>query len=187
MDFWDLRGFNMALLTKQLWSLHNLTSSLIAKILKVKYFPNSSILNAELGYHLSFIWRRLFSTQEFLCRGHWRVGNGSSICIWGDRWIPYIHGFSVPSPPAFLAVDASVRELIDPATDFWDSSLLECCFPSTIAQAILQIPIWHVGATDCLIWSSSRTWVYITKDGYHAWMDEVKEAKHVAALGQPEM
>ncbi|CAN0838543.1 hypothetical protein LINGRAHAP2_LOCUS2210 [Linum grandiflorum] len=44
-------------------------TSLIAKMMKAKYYKNSSLLEANLGYRPSFIWWSLMSTQEFLCQG----------------------------------------------------------------------------------------------------------------------
>ncbi|CAN0912349.1 hypothetical protein LINGRAHAP2_LOCUS27331 [Linum grandiflorum] len=74
-----------ALLAKQLWNLAQRPQSLIAQILKAKYHKNSSILEAEVGYRPSFIWRSLMGVQEFLWNGlRWGVGNGDSIRIWGD-------------------------------------------------------------------------------------------------------
>ncbi|CAN0912350.1 Uncharacterized mitochondrial protein AtMg00310 [Linum grandiflorum] len=85
MGFRDMRGFNTALLAKQLWNLAQRPQSLIAQILKAKYHKNSSILEAEVGYRPSFIWRSLMGVQEFLWNGlRWGVGNGDSIRIWGD-------------------------------------------------------------------------------------------------------
>ncbi|CAN0874906.1 hypothetical protein LINGRAHAP2_LOCUS10522 [Linum grandiflorum] len=56
-----MRGFNTALLSKQLWNLFQHPQSLIAHILKAKYHKHSSILDASVGYRPSFIWRNLMS------------------------------------------------------------------------------------------------------------------------------
>ncbi|CAN0904869.1 Uncharacterized mitochondrial protein AtMg00310 [Linum grandiflorum] len=69
MGFRDLRGFNTALLSKQLWNLFQRPQSLVARILKAKYHKHSSILEASTGYRSSFIWRSLMSVQEFLWSG----------------------------------------------------------------------------------------------------------------------
>ncbi|CAN0826584.1 hypothetical protein LINGRAPRIM_LOCUS2304 [Linum grandiflorum] len=86
--------------------------------MKVKYFKKSLLLEADLGYMPSFIWRSLHSAEEFLCKGpRWRVINGASILIWEDRWLPTSPGFYVPSPPIGLPIDATVRDLVDPDTE----------------------------------------------------------------------
>ncbi|CAL1381267.1 unnamed protein product [Linum trigynum] len=46
----DLEGFNTAMLAKQVWRLHQRPSSLVAKIMKAKYYKNTSILEGNIGY-----------------------------------------------------------------------------------------------------------------------------------------
>ncbi|CAN0904020.1 hypothetical protein LINGRAHAP2_LOCUS22844 [Linum grandiflorum] len=64
-----MHGFNTALLAKQLWNLHERPDSLVAKIMKAKYHKNSSVLEGELSYRPSFIWRSLLSAQSLLWEG----------------------------------------------------------------------------------------------------------------------
>ena len=46
--------FNKALLEKQCWRMWTKLDSLMARILKAKYFPNCSILEAQQGRKLYF-------------------------------------------------------------------------------------------------------------------------------------
>lgn len=54
MGFRNLQAFNLALLAKQAWKILTNLSSLVAYILKEKYFPFSDILHANLGNSPSF-------------------------------------------------------------------------------------------------------------------------------------
>ena len=54
MGFRDLVNFNKALLAKQIWRLWKFPESLIAKIIKAKYYPESSVLEASCGKKPSF-------------------------------------------------------------------------------------------------------------------------------------
>ncbi|CAN0837816.1 hypothetical protein LINGRAHAP2_LOCUS1905 [Linum grandiflorum] len=66
-------------------------------MLKAMYHKNSAILEANIGYRPSFNWRSLMGVQEFLWSGlRWRIGNGASIRIWGDQWVPTIPGNFIP-------------------------------------------------------------------------------------------
>jgi len=57
-----------------------------SSILRAKYFPYSSFLEASLGSCPSYAWRSIFSASDLLKQGLvWRVGNGANINIWGDR------------------------------------------------------------------------------------------------------
>jgi hypothetical protein len=49
MGFRDFTLFNNALLAKQSWRLWHQLESLVARIMKEKYYPRCSILEAEIG------------------------------------------------------------------------------------------------------------------------------------------
>lgn len=51
MGFRDMRIFNIALLAKQGWSLINYPNSLVASVLKDKYYPNSNFMHSNLGFY----------------------------------------------------------------------------------------------------------------------------------------
>ncbi|CAL2256681.1 unnamed protein product [Prunus armeniaca] len=56
---------------------------------KARYFPTSSFLQAELGSSLSLIWRALLWGRDVLHDGFvGRVGNGNSIRVFHNKWIP---------------------------------------------------------------------------------------------------
>ena len=71
LGFWDLRAFNLALLAKQGWRLHNFTNTLVHRVFKAQYFPNGNSLYTELGHHPSYAWRSIMSTQSIVKKG-WR-------------------------------------------------------------------------------------------------------------------
>lgn len=88
MGFRDLGCFNHALLPKQIWHLWKTPNSLIAKILKAKYYPDCSVLEALLGKKPSFAWKSIQGSCEVMREGLiWRVGNGKKVSIWKDKWI----------------------------------------------------------------------------------------------------
>jgi hypothetical protein len=92
--------FNKVLLTKQGWRLMQNPDSLIAQVLRAKYFPHDSFLSSMVGTHPSFVWRSLLSAIELLKESLvWRVSDGKSIHIWNDRWLPTL---AVQSPPRVI-------------------------------------------------------------------------------------
>ena len=56
IGFRDLQLFNKALLARQGWRLLQHPSSLVFQILKAKYFPHTSFLEASIPVNASYIW-----------------------------------------------------------------------------------------------------------------------------------
>ncbi|CAL2259999.1 unnamed protein product [Prunus armeniaca] len=59
LGFRELTSFNQALLCKQGWRLLEFPHSLIARMLKARYFPHSDFLAASSGSLPSFTWQSL--------------------------------------------------------------------------------------------------------------------------------
>jgi ribonuclease HI len=175
LGFRDLNCFNKALLAKQDWRLCQNPSSLIGSILKAKYFPNSSFLEAPLGKRPSYAWRSIFSARNLLQRGLiWRVGNGSSINIWRDRWIPTPTSYSVQSPPALHFVGNRVLALIDRDSKSWKWPLLQPLFNPVEAKVIASIPLSSNLPPDRLIWLDTKNGNFSVRSAYHLGL-EIKD------------
>ena len=114
MGFKQLKQFNLAILAKQGWRLQTNQNSLVYRVLKARYFPQCDFIEATLGNSPSFVWRSIMSTQNLVREGvWWRVGNGSNIRIWEDKWLPSSSTYKIASPKQFLHQDTRVSELID--------------------------------------------------------------------------
>jgi hypothetical protein len=82
LGFRDLTMFNKALLAKQVWKILQNPNSLTARIMQAKYFPNASIMEAQLGNRPSQAWRSLLSARELVHSGAiGRVGNRRDIRV----------------------------------------------------------------------------------------------------------
>ena len=83
LGFCDFEIFNLALLARQAWRLMTDETSISAKVLKAVYFPQCSLLEAELGSHPSQIWRAVLDGRDIVAQGVFRrIGNGASTLIW---------------------------------------------------------------------------------------------------------
>ncbi len=153
MGFRDLESFNLALLAKQGWRLIHESQSLFAKVFKAKYFPNCSFLQAKVKPGCSYVWRSLAASRHVLEQGSkWRIGNGKSISICQDRWIPDQENGKIPYPIAAVRSDAVVAELIDSDRGGWKEDLVRSCFSPVDVEHILHYPLHSSQPADVLIW-----------------------------------
>ncbi|XP_022841874.1 uncharacterized protein LOC111365549 [Olea europaea var. sylvestris] len=91
MGFKELQIFNMAMLGKQAWRLLHHTDRLVYRIFSARYFPHGNILKASIGCNPSYAWRGIWEAKNLLVLGgRWVVGNGNTIHILNDKWIPGI-------------------------------------------------------------------------------------------------
>lgn len=82
----DFEIFNQAMLAKQAWHILQNPQSLVAKVLKAKYFHSSDFLESKLGHRPSFVWRSISRGKELLMKGLvQKVGDGSSIKVYHDN------------------------------------------------------------------------------------------------------
>ena len=114
MGFRDLKAFNLALLAKQGWRIQQNPGSLLHRVLKAKYFVKSSFLEAQVGKRPSYIWRSLMAAIPVLRNGiRWCVGDGKSIKIWNDAWLPSTGTGRIISPKSALVCGENVVNLMD--------------------------------------------------------------------------
>ncbi|XP_042950136.1 uncharacterized mitochondrial protein AtMg00310-like [Carya illinoinensis] len=89
MSFKELQIFNEALLAKQGWRIMTEEISLLHKVFKANYFPQTRFCDAKLGSSPSYVWKGIWEPKRNLLRGcRWRVGDEKAINIWSDYWLP---------------------------------------------------------------------------------------------------
>ena len=117
MGFKELPLFNDALLVKQTWRLLHNKNSLFYRVFKANFFPNCTIMEAKEGHGGSYAWKGILKGRKVIQRGaKWRVGNGNSIKLWGDKWLPSLTTASLQGPLPAELQDATVSSLINPFT-----------------------------------------------------------------------
>ncbi|XP_075659903.1 putative mitochondrial protein AtMg00310 [Castanea sativa] len=115
MGFKEIEKFNEALLAKQVWRMMHNLESLCYKVFKTRFFPNCSIQEAKESTVRLYTWKSILSARDVVKKGMvWRVGNGQSVCIREDKWLPDQVCKTVLIPPPSLPPDAKVCTLIDP-------------------------------------------------------------------------
>ena len=140
MGFRDLRAFNLAMLAKQGWRLLHDDSSLVYQYLKARYFPRTHLFNAKESPNCYFVWKSIVAALPILKLGCcWKVGNGLSIWVSGDKWIPNYPTNAPLFPLKEEIREVVVAELIDLELRTWRSKFIMDMFEQADAEAICII------------------------------------------------
>ena len=152
MGFKDLKAFNLALLAKQGWRLNQNSASLTHRVFKAKYFVGCSFMEAQVGKKPFYVWQSLMATRETIEMGtRWCIGNGRTVEIWRDRWIPTSDNFKVISPKGSDGELVKVAQLIDGDTGMWKAGLIKKHFMPHEADIILGVPLSPKMPEDSLV------------------------------------
>jgi hypothetical protein len=88
MGFRDLHSFNLAMIAKQGWNIMTKPHTLVAKLYKARYFPNSSLFDSQLGHNPSYAWRGIWKARQILMNGcRWSIGDGTCIKVMKEPWL----------------------------------------------------------------------------------------------------
>ena len=96
----------------------------------------------------------------------WRLGNGKSIDIYNDNWLPRKGSAKIVSSHVPSLQGAKVATLINLNTRTWDQRLLRQHFLSFEANRIQAIPLCWIEQSDCLLWAADTSGEYSVKTGY---------------------
>ncbi|KAH0981426.1 hypothetical protein GBA52_008603 [Prunus armeniaca] len=92
MGFRDFNDFNLALLARQCWRLITEPNSQWAQLLKARYFPKCSFLEAKKCGCASWDWASLLEGRKIILQGaRWQILNCRQAKLWTDCWIPSLH------------------------------------------------------------------------------------------------
>ena len=142
LGFKEIEKFNEALLAKQVWRMMNNPDSMCFKVFKARVFPNCSILEANESKASSYAWKSILSAREVVKNGMvWRIGDGNSMGIREDKWLPDQCYRKVTSPLPSIPPDLKVSCLIDTNTREWKADLIKQVFAPQEAEKILSIPL----------------------------------------------
>ena len=127
--------------------------SLCMEVLRSKYTVKEDWLRAEPRKSASPTWRAIEKAKKPIEKGAcFLLGDGKSINVWDDLWVPWIEGFR-PKPRIddFLQLLIKAHHLLDHTSKAWDGDIMIEIFSSKAAQAILTIPIPNTPRQDRLI------------------------------------
>lgn len=137
----------MALLSKQIWRILTNPNLLMSKVLKVRYFPHSGLLDLKTMGGALWIWKSLHSSIPLLrCGLRKQVGDGKTINIWDDAWLPGKDCGKINSQKPQGCLVNWVSDLI--SSHKWNNDFLMSLFSPVDVQRIQQIPLIMFGGKD---------------------------------------
>jgi hypothetical protein len=125
-------------------------------------------MEAKLGTNPSFIWRSLLKGRDTLVKGiKWKVGDGRSINVWRDKWLPFTPGGQQDENSGLL-----VRDLIDEDRNWWNEALIDMVFDRRTAAAIKRIQLGNIHSKDQPFWGETSTRDFSVSSAYEMLMKE---------------
>ena len=108
------------------------------------------------------------AAQPILQVGYcWRVGNGHSINVVKDRWLPNFPTNKVLNPIQGVRDELTVANLINPDLNIWKYKDIRAIFHTDEAEAICQIPLSRRNVSDSIFWLHNSRGLFSVKSAYH--------------------
>ncbi len=143
LGFRESKVFNQALLAKLTWWVASGREILCIKALRSKYKVDVDWLGRDPCKNTSPLSKAIEKLHEVVLKGAcFIVGDGASIDMWKDPWVPWLEGFTpTPRDPNIPKTPMKVSNLIDPVNRKWKfdvlKSLVDPCFLNAILQVIV--------------------------------------------------
>lgn len=165
LGFKNLECFNQALLAKQAWKLLQNPNSLVARLLKSRYFDSSSFLEASIGNRPSFGWRSMLHGRDLLVRSlRKEIGNGKTLNVWTDPWCDFGERWNPWMMNPIINLEMKVSDLINQETGVWRRDVLEAnFFPGDVDIILKKKTV--VTVEDFWCWKYYRSGEYTVRSG----------------------
>lgn len=146
----------------------NSPDSVVARVFKARYFPNSNFLNVVDMPGMSFMWRSILAGRNILSKGiRYQIGDGCNVSLWNDPWLPLPYSFKPFSYPAAGTECWTVGDIIDQENCTWIPEAVNELFTDEEANIILKIPLSTRRTNDRIAWHYNSQGIFNVKSGYH--------------------
>ena len=162
-----IHEFNLALLAKKLWRLVQYPDSLVARVLKGRYYRMTSPLRAVSPSSPSYVWTSILATRKLLLlRIRQKIHSGYEVRVWEDPWIPTRPArLAIPVAPVMNS-NMRVSDLINQNSKEWDEGTLDDYVHPGDIPLICSMAISSTHRHDTFCWEYTRNGQYTVKSGY---------------------
>ena len=152
-----IHEFNLTLLAKQLWRLVQFPDSLVARVLRGRYYRLSSPLRANTESSSSYVWTSISAARKLLLLGiRQKIHSGYEVKVWEDPWIPTT--LARPAIPVAPVMHPNIRvsNLTNQVSKDWDVGLLENYGNLDDIPLIRSLAISSTHRRDTFCWNYTR-------------------------------
>lgn len=131
-------------------------------------------ITVPISDNASFVWRSICASRSAILKGAIRqVGDGSTIKVWHDRWIPDKGIYRVETPMVMGNEDMKVCDLFVAGEIMWDREKILGLFMAKDANLILSIPLSNRVINDYWRWTYDRRGMYTVKSAHGVFRENV--------------
>jgi hypothetical protein len=125
-------------------------------------------MSANLGNRPSYAWRSIALARKVLWLGlRWNIGDGCSVKISEDPWLPLSSSFKSVSAQHVLDPKETVSILINEDSQTWNVDVVNSLFSRWEAQIICAISLPPQKKLDRLFWNDTKSGLFTVKSAYH--------------------
>ncbi|XP_019166667.1 PREDICTED: uncharacterized protein LOC109162418 [Ipomoea nil] len=147
-------SMSVFLIPDSAWRLLTSPDTLVAKVYKARYYPNTTFVDAKVGGNPSHTWRSIMAAHHMVvARVRRRIGDGKTTLIWGHPWLP-----DNPSPLIQTDMPEELRH-----------AKVADLFEEQDVDRILRIPV-SPGYEDSWYWPGDPNGIYTVKNAYKHFM-----------------
>jgi hypothetical protein len=168
LGFRKRKEFKMALVSKMAWMVITNRNNSCMDLLRSKYKVRPDWLSRENCNAASPIWKGIEKKKPLLEKGAcFQVGDGKSINVWKDPWIPWLTGFKPKLKNQSISLNPlMVSSLINFNTKSWKTDQLIELFDEESILAIQKITIPIRSRPEKLIWVNDPKGAFTVKSAY---------------------
>lgn len=167
----NLYTMHLALVASSIWRVIKEPNSLLAAVLKAKYFPHTSIWRTNNNLPKSSFWSSVLKVLPLMQNSiHLQLAKGNS-SIWSSPWCPdwkniYDHLLSQPG----TICPTIVKDLWHHDTKQWDEQKIVSHFDNDFKNKFLRIPIIKADFEDEVCWIHTPHAQCTTKSAYKCFL-----------------
>lgn len=180
----NIQATNMSLLCSAAWRIAQEPNSMIARILKAKYHPGTTIWLANKSVLKSAFWASLLKVWHHIENScFYQIVNGN-ISIWSTPWCHIwknIHDHLIIQSSNF-SYPAVVRDLWVPGTKTWNVNVFRNLFSPYASDIIINTPIIQSYGEDMLCWKHNPSGTCTSKRSYRITLQEVMSSSSSGSI-----